>query len=231
MLILEQALREDTSRLWLPQEMVPTGARLLCPDLDITIVFHAEHIVIDQNPVGELESDFAQIASTALATIKARFDLRQWKRFGARRVNIVGTDTIEEAERLTIKHAPLRDWRDTASKESGFQPREFQLNFVFDLPDRSKGVRLRTGALHRVWAPQRLDERLMVPPHLLPELQRDVLLDQRRRARKRERDPEAGLMIDIDYYWMWPPEDAEVKSFLNEAKHEADSLEDAFLKA
>lgn len=230
MLILEKALAEDTDRLWLPQEMAPAGARLICPELDFTIVFHAERLIVDRNPIGELPCDFAQVASTALATIKGRFDLRRWRRFGSRRVNVLGTDSIDDAERLTLKHSPFGDWRDTEAKSSGLEQRDVGLTLTFELPDRSKGVRFRTVAYHQVWAPLQLDERLRTPPHMLPTGQREALLEQYRRAKRREQDPEAGLMIDIDYYWIWPPEDAVVKDFLQEAKEEADRLEDSFIK-
>ncbi len=228
-LILEGALGDVTGQLWFPQEMVPTGARLVCPELDITIVFHSERLIVDRNPIGEVECDFTELAATALATIKGRLDLRKWMRFGSRQVNVIGTDSIEEAEQLSVKFAPVADWQNTESGDATLQPRDHQITSTFELADRKKGARVRTGPYHQVSAPLQLDPRLKSPPHLLPEGQHEVLLDQLRRAKQREKAPEAGLLIDIDYYWVGPSEDATVRGFLQEAKRESERLETAYL--
>lgn len=229
MLILEKILAEETNHPWMPQETAPAGARIICPELNLAIAFHSERLVVDCNPIGDRFCDFDAIAVTTLATITGRFDLRDWRRFGSRHVDVLGTDSIDEAEALSLKYAPSSDWRVPGSDESGFTARQYSSTYIFELPDRSKGASVRTGPFHRMWAPAQLDERLKSPPHLLPKGQREALLDQLKRAKQREQSPEAGFVIDVDYYWVWPPQEAKVKDFLREAKQEASRFQAAVL--
>ena len=61
MLILEELLGEQTGAVWMTGETKPTGARLICPDLNVVIAFDAGRFIVDQNPAG---TDFA-LASLA----------------------------------------------------------------------------------------------------------------------------------------------------------------------
>jgi hypothetical protein len=74
-----------------------------------------------------------------------------------------------------------------------------------------------------------LDDRLRLPPHHLPEKQRQALIEQQRRAKQRQLKPEAGLLIDIDYYLIWPPEGFSVSQFLKDAQEAADILESGLI--
>lgn len=223
MIILEQLLGEETGCLWLPKEMSPTSANLHCPDLDISIVFNAYRFVIDRTPVEKRECDFDALAEIVLATIVGRFDLRNMQRFGARRLKVLPKDSVEEAEELSVKLSPVSDWR--GQDDSEFEPRSYEIVSVFELPDRSKGVRVTTKPYHKVGAALQIDERLKSPPHYLHEGQREALVAQLKRDRKRQDDPEAGLVIDIDYFWLRPAKEYSVKQFIREAWDEADRLE------
>lgn len=225
MVVLENLLTEQTGHVWMPAEMVPTGARLECPELDINIVFSTYNLVVDQNPVSPTTCDFSGIASTTLANLVGRFDLRKMRRFGARRIAVlpVKYDSFEEAQRLSLKLAPVEDWRKGLT--SPLAPLTCELASVFELPDGSKGVRVATEPYAKIGAEVKPDQRLKLPPHHFPREQRKALLEQLRRAKAREQDPEAGVSIDIDYYWMWPPVDAKVADFLSEAWEESDRLQ------
>lgn len=227
MVILEELLKGDTKHVWLPQEMSPTGAKLKCPDLDVTIVFNSQRLVVDQNPVGDIEYDFANVAQATLATITGRFDLRTFRRYGSRRVKLVPADSVQGARELSVKRGFIEDWRGKANDE--LKLNEFQSSSVFEAADHSVGISIRTGPFARIGTDIEIDERLRHPAHLLPEGQHDVLMEQLKRRRKMERDPEAGLRIDIDYYRIEPPSDETVAGFLAEAAKEADRLEENFL--
>ncbi len=229
MVILEGLLTEQTKLVWLPTEMVPTGARMQCPELDVHIVFNAYTLVVDQNPVGDVECDFDKIALAALSTLVARFDLQKIRRFGARRLKIlpVESDSIDGADALSVQLFPVKDWRKDRVQELTL--RAVFGTSVFELPDRSKGIRIETKPFAKIGADLKIDERLKVPPHLLHTKQREALVEQLKRAKQRQHDPEAGLSIDIDYYWVWPPKEASPDDFLTEAQQEADRLETDFL--
>jgi len=224
MLILEKLLCVETSpHIWLPNEMSPTSARLQCPDLDISIVFNAYRFVIDRSPIEKEECDLPGLAEIALATIVGRFDLRKMQRFGARRVKVIAANCIEEAEKLSINLSTVGDWRAQDSKE--FEPRSHEVVSVFELPDRSKGIRVTTKPYAKVGAELQIDERLKLPPHHLPEGQREALVAKLRRDRQRQENPDAGLAIDVDYFWLRPAKDYSVRQFIREAWEEADRLE------
>lgn len=230
MIMLEDLLSRDTPFQWLPQEMAPTGARLICLELDITIVFDAARLIVDWDTVSNDDLDFDQLSEDVLATITGRFDLQVWRRFGSRRISWVATDSIEEAEAISVGRVPVNDWRPD-DMATGFEVRELALNSTFELPDRSKGVRLRLYSQSRIGAPSQLDERLRIPSHHLPSGQHHALVERLKRKTQREKKPEAGFAIDIDYYWIRPPKGATVKSFLAEARQEADKLQNSFWKA
>jgi len=229
MVILEGALGEKTGRLWLTQETVPTGARLQCPELDATVVLNAYHLAVDQSPVGELVCEFDEIVEIALATAVGRFDIRKMRRYGARQIKVLPaqTDSIEEAERLSLRLPHASHW--DRKTENGFEFRSSEQTVVFELPDRSKGFRVVTRPFHKVGADVKVDDRLKLPPHLLPDGQHEALTEQLRRRKQRQHDPEAGALIDIDYYSVCPPRDWTVHDFLAEAWQEAERLEAALL--
>ncbi len=52
MVILEEALPSiSNNHVWMPEEMQPRGARMKCPDIDVTVAFDTTRLVVDQNPV------------------------------------------------------------------------------------------------------------------------------------------------------------------------------------
>lgn len=227
LVLLEKQLTDLSGCVWLPGELAPTGATLKCPDLDITMVFDAFRFILDQSPVGEIECEFDELAVEVLATITGRLDLRQTQRLGARRVKILPADSIEDAEKLSLRVCPVREW--CCSGQHELQPRAYEQASVFELPDRSKGVRILTIPYHKIGTELQLDERLKVPPHHLPSGQHTALVEQQRRLKQQQKDPEAGVRIDIDYYWIRPPKEWSVRQFLNDASQEAARLEEMLL--
>lgn len=223
LLVLEELLADQTGCIWMTSEVSPKSARLKCPELDMVLVFDARRMVLDQNPVGDANCDFVGLAQDALATLKGRFDLRSMNRFGSRRTKVIAAGSIDEAEKLSVKWCPVRDWR--ASLPDALKPREYDCVASFEADDRSKGVRITVKPYAAVGTELTLDDRLRLPPHHLPAKQREALVEQLRRARRRQQDPEAGLLLDIDYYRMWPTEGCNVGEFLKEAQEVADALE------
>lgn len=230
LLILESSLGDLTGRVWLPGEMVPTRAQLKCPDLDLTIGANAQSMSVDQVASDELPCPFEEIAATALATIIGRFDLREMRRFGFRRIKLlpVATDALKDAEALSLKVSPVEHW--FVPEDASFEARAFEHQVRYELPDRRKGLSVATKPFAKTGTSIEVDERLSWPPHHLPEKQRQALLEQLRRQKKREHDPEAGIVIDIDYYWMWPEKGANAKDFLAEAVRQVDCAEQQLLK-
>lgn len=227
LLILESLLETDTGHTWFPTEMSPSGARLQCPDLDIAIVFDARHLVVDQNPVGDVACDFIEIATSILSTITGRFDLRKMQRFGFRRMKLLAADSIEDSESLSVRFFAGRGLK--LRLPDGFEPRAFELVSVFESPDRSKGMRLQLQPYAKLGTDLKVDERLRQPPHFLPQRQHEALKEQLKRRKLRQFDPVAGLNIDIDYYWVWPPKESTALEFLREAAQQSDMLETMLL--
>jgi hypothetical protein len=72
MVILEQALPSITeNKIWMTAEMQPTGARIKCPELDITVVFDTYRLCIDQNPVDK-ESLLEKISDYIWSTLVSK---------------------------------------------------------------------------------------------------------------------------------------------------------------
>jgi len=214
LLILEDMLSEATRCVWLPQEATPTCARLMCPDLDTYVVFNASSLIIDHQVIGEAQFDFVAVATTALSTLVGRFDLQKMRRFGFRRFIIVpaANDSIDDADRLSLRLPPVKEWLSSVDPE--FVTRSYEQVSVFETKDRSKGLRISTKPYTKVGSELHVDERLKIPPHHLREGQHKALVEQLRRTQARDRSPEAGVLVDIDYYWMWPPKDTNVKEFI-----------------
>jgi hypothetical protein len=83
-------------------------------------------------------------------------------------------------------------------------------------------MRVTTKPYAKVGTDLHVDDRLNAPPHHLPDKQRTALLDQMKRARARQHDPEAGVSIDLDFYYLWPPKTLSIPDFLQEATKTAD---------
>ncbi len=227
MLILEEVLPKLTGgALWMPEQAAPSGARLICPDLDITVAFTSNNLVVDRNPVSEAECDFSQIVATIHSTLVGRFDLKSMSRFGARRIKRIPSEDVSHAEQLSTQF--VAKWPEVSG--SSLVPRSLDVAFNVETADRSKGLRIAIKPFQRFDAEIEINERLKQPPHLLPKGQREALLDQLRRQRTQKRDPVAGVAIDIDYYCVSPSRDLTPQAFLDEAWQEADQYEAALLK-
>ena len=202
MLILEELLAAQTGKIWLPGEMQPQGAHLKCPELDMTVVFDTAKLGVEQtSPDAEAGSAYGAIVTSVVSTITTRFELRNFTRFGLRSFVLFPTDSIEEAERLSIKYGPLDGWVTP--------PQELSLvnssaTATFETSDRKFGAHVKVESFHVPAAPIELDKRLTIPPRLLHENQRKALIDQLKRNKERAANPLAGMMMDVDVYRLSP---------------------------
>jgi len=221
MVILEEALPTiSDNKIWMPEQMAPTGARMKCPDLDLTLVFDASRLCLDQNPANIL-CPFKEIAQYAFDTITAKFGIQTLTRFGNRQRFILAADSVEDAASLSLKLTPLNDWPISELEDMSHQ--SYDATCVLENADRSKGVRFSTASIYRIDAPQRIDERLKKPSHLLEKGQREALLTQLKRAKQRQEDPTAGLEVDIDYWWT-NPEETRTETFYEKSREAISNL-------
>ena len=224
MLILEDALGQLTEKVWMPRELAPAGATLVCPDLDMTVRFDTYHLVVDQNPAFT-ECGFTEIAEEVFAATKGRFDLSEYVRLGFRSIHIFAADSLEEAEKMAVERAPLADFPGDAPEGMSLASTEVVTEFA--LPDHSKGIRFKMNPAYKAGIAVETEQRLKVHPRLLPQNQRQALLEQQRRHKIREEDPDAGLVIDMDYYWIRPSVPL-LKDFWREAEKATENVRRAF---
>jgi hypothetical protein len=222
MAVLEDMLSAEMGKIWMPSEMTPKGAVLKCPEEDMTVSFDTDKLVISQRLIDE-PTDMGNVAQLSLAVITGRFDLKQFIRFGARRVHMIPADSIAEAEAMSVSLSPVQNW--PISPPSGFLPHDSGILCVYETEDRSVGYRLDIHAGFTIDAPEQVDPRLRQSPHLLPAGQREALINQMHRRKQREQAPLAGVVVDFDYYAVRPV-DMAVREFLARA----DVLEDAMIK-
>jgi hypothetical protein len=229
MLILEDLLAGETGCLWMPGETLPKGAWLTCPELDIKVAINSYHMVVDHEVLGEACGGFDDIVLAVFGAIVGRFGLDKMNRYGLRRVKMLPTalGSEEEAQKMSLRYPPNFDWVDAS--DYGMVPREAQAEFRMETPGREKGIRLLVKPATKIGVDLKVDERLRRPSHFLPVGQREVLVERHKRAQRQQTDPESGLILDIDYYWAWPPKDGDLREFLAEGSKEADQLEAHFL--
>jgi len=215
----------SNNNIWMPEEMQPKGARMKCPELDLTLVFDAYRLCLDQNPA-DAECPFVNISKYAFDTVVSKFDIRRTTRLGNRERYIIPTDSVEDAEVLSVKRAPLDNW--PALNSDIMKPKSYDVTSVLENEDCSQGVRFSIRPIFRVEAPLTLDRRLTIAPHLLAKGQREALIDQIKRRKQREREPLSGLGIDIDYWWLNPEETA-IERFLESSGKQIKELLNSFL--
>ena len=158
------------------------------------------------------ECELSRIASAVIATLTGRFDLHTFIRFGGRRMHILGTDSIEEADAETLRLAPFERW----PVIDGMKPKNCDVVSVHETDDGSVGVRFEISSVNKAGAIEKPDERLATPARLLPKGQHEVLVAQAKRLKQREKDPDAGVLLDTDYYVVQPRKLA-VEKFWNDA--------------
>ena len=226
MVILEEALpSKSNNSVWMPEDMAPTGARMKCPDIDLTLAFDTWRLCLDQNPA-EAQCPFEDLAKYAFDTVVSKFDISKITRFGNRQRYILATDSVEQAEGLSVKKVTVQDWLKTPPDK--MQLKSCDVSTVYEKADRSAGVRLSVAPVFRVGAPLAIDKRLTMPPHLLKEGQREALIGQLQRKKQRETEPLAGLEVDIDYWWL-NPEEGTLERFFQSSKKEIDGLLKSFV--
>jgi len=108
-------------------------------------------------------------------------------------------------------------------------PRSYDLTSVLENKERSEGLRFSISPTFKIDAPLALDPRLTMAPRLLKEGQREALIGQLKRKKQRERDPLAGLSIDVDYWWLNPEETA-IEEFLDISEKQIEESTKAFLE-
>ena len=134
MVILEEALPDvSDGNVWMTEEMQPKGARMKCPELDLTLVFDAHRLCLDQNPV-DVNCRFEEISAYALNTIISKFDIQEFTRLGTRQVSIIPSDSIDQAEALSVNRMPLKEW--LTEDICGLKPRSHEVLVAFESDDR-----------------------------------------------------------------------------------------------
>lgn len=226
LLVLEDVLPSETGKIWMPHDVAPTGAKLKCPELDLTVSFDSHRLVVDQEPDVE-GTDLAKIAAMVFAVICARFDLKHFVRFGNRRFNLWPTDSVDEAQKRSVRVARVGTFSPIGDDKMKLS--SVELTTTHETIDRSEGYRLSISAISKVDAPQNPDPRLLQPPHLLEKGQREALIDQLRRNSRREKDPIAGVLIDFDYYWIRPSK-PDLKAFFERAAAASNRLVDSITR-
>lgn len=224
LLIFEDLLPRETGKTWMPEEIVPAGAKLKCPELDVILVFDTARMIVEQEPA-DVEFDFPRLCNTAYSVISARFDLGTVIRMGCRRFFLSPVDSTEAAAQLSLRLSPIKGFPGLEPQK--YHPRSIELTAVFETADEDEGYRVSASPTVNAGAPDVLDQRLLSPPRLLPSGQKEALLAQLQRRKQREKSPVAGVMIDIDYYWTRPVK-VELKSFLDRAISETARLADAY---
>jgi hypothetical protein len=198
MLILEDLLGTDTSRIWMPEDMQPSGARIKCPESETVVSFSTTNLVVTQTPIEIPEEEFGRVCVSACAAVFPRLGISTFIRIGARRKYLFGMDDISGAERASVRLSPVELW--PKKLPAGFERTLASHTIEMAVPDRSAGIKVSLTPSFKMGAPLAIDARLRMPPHLLDAGQREVLLEQIRRRKKRAEDPDAGLLCDIDYY-------------------------------
>lgn len=229
MLVLEELLSQESGFIWFPEEMAPTGARMKCPDLDLKIVFNAHRFVIDWDPVGENACDFDWLANIALSSLMPKLGVDEFTRFGARKFSVVGADDLASASAISVRKSPVMDWCESAV--AGMNLNSVEAIWNYELDDRSSGVRVSTKPFLKIGGPVEIDERLRLPPHQLHEKQREALIEQLQRQKRRSEKPDSGWMIDIDYFNLRPPRELTVKDFLARAWELSGRFQERLLNA
>lgn len=225
MLVFEDVLPDVTGRVWMPEEIVPSGAKLKCPELDVVMVFDSTRLIVDHDPA-DVDFDFPDLCATAYSVISARFDLSTVVRMGCRRFFMAPADSAELAAKLSIQLAP-------PPPSLGLDATRYPLKsadvttYTFESDNQEEGYRVAVSPQVNPGAPDVIDQRLLSPTRLLPSGQKEALLAQLQRRKQREKHPTAGVMIDIDYYWTRPPK-ADLKSFFERAMPGTQRLADQY---
>ena len=202
MLVLEDLLQSETATTWMTEDLVPTGAKIKSPELELLVQFDSQHLVVEQSTPPD-PSYFEAVCEIVLATITGRLDLRTFTWIGFRQWWWLGADSIEHANQLSLKTLPLDNW--PLPVPEGMAKTAYEATAACEKPDGSFGYRVVVSPAHKIGAVIRLDDRLKRSPRTLPSGQREALIAQLKRHRDREENPEAGLQIDIDFYAVHPP--------------------------
>jgi hypothetical protein len=227
MLILQEMLESETGRVWMTQEATPRSAAMKCPELQMTLVFDSSRMGMQIDLFDNKEVvEFDKLAAIALATIIGRFDLRTFTRVGHRTLLLLPTNSLEEAEALSLQAAPSREW--PAATVNELLLTQAEAASVFENAERSRSLRFKTDVFYRVGAPVEIDERLKQNPRTLSKEQNRVLVAQLKLAKQRADEPVAGLMFDVDYAWNSPVKWV-ASDFFDESQRESQAAIEAFL--
>ncbi len=209
MLALEESLEQLTGALWMPAEAKPTGARLVCPDLDTVIAFDTTRLVVDQTP-GE-RPQFSNIAEEAYAVVKTQLVLQTIVRYGSRNVYRVARDSVSDARTLAVKFS-AKPFPKIADE---WKLKDTDLNCTFH-KDEDRGMRVVLKAAQSVNAPVQIpSDQLEAHPRTLSKGQRKAFLDYIDRKKRREQDPSAWVVVDLDCFHMRPG--MRIEEFLQDA--------------
>jgi hypothetical protein len=225
-LILEDVLTKETDKLWMVGEVKPQGAVLRCPDLDAVVVLDAKQVIVEQEPiVGGL--NFIHACRTVWVVVETRLGITDITRVGSRRKHTVVTDTFDEAEALAVKHSPVSAW--TPGEDADLKATGAGVTGMFTTDDQKRGVRVEVGAVMKIGTPLQIDERLKVPPHFLREGQHKALIAQLQRRKELEKNPDTGMVIDVDVFELFP-EKFQVEAFLQAAHLQDERIRDNVLR-
>lgn len=223
MIVLEELLSQETGALWMTEESKPSGARMKCPDFEAILSFDTESMTLHFD-MNAQSVQFDQVCILAAEVIFAKLMIDEPYRYGHRMGFMIPTDSVEEADKLSIQVAPGRNWPMPPPEHFAASSAEFGIRYE---SESRRGYRVTSKAVLRRAIIGDVDERILRPPHLLAKGQREALVAQQRRLAERARDPEVGLKIDIDYYALTLEDDENIRRFLADSREQIISLKNA----
>ncbi|MBL4701976.1 MAG: hypothetical protein JKX85_12030 [Phycisphaeraceae bacterium] len=233
MRILEKSLSACTEADWMPGDMKPTGAHIVCPAFGLKVIFDTTKFVVEQdNYVFGNTGNFDQVCNEAIGSILARLDIQNLNRIGFREIKMCGQMSIDETESLSVKTICSNFELITRlkSKNKALWVDKASFNATITDKDSNVSTNVNIAPHYQETAPIQCDERLLQNPHSIQSNQRAVLLASLRKRKEVTKKPITGLIVDLDSFQRFPQSEIDIWNFIKNARHSHDKMAKAILE-
>lgn len=207
---------ENKIKGWIAGEAVPTGGTMVNEAENMFFNFNSSKFDLAQH-YADISNykNFIDCSYEFFDITKNNLGLKEYSRFGLRYWFLYPVDSMEKGRDILHKSHIFRENKEI---EEIFGKRVKDKSAVIVLEEEEKGIRISLALALKKGMDTRIEqsEPMSTLPHKLPIGQKEALIKNLKKIKKKKEDPDIAILLDIDNYINNPQAEC-LDSFINES--------------
>ncbi|GAX59105.1 chemotaxis protein histidine kinase and related kinases [Candidatus Scalindua japonica] len=207
---------ENKIKGWIAGEAVPTGGSMVNELENMFFNFNSSKLDLSQHYTNISNyKNFIDYSYKFFDITKKNLGLKEYSRFGLRFWFLYPVDSMEKGRNILHKSHIFRENKEV---ENIFGKKVKDKSAVIVLEEEEKGIRVSLALALKKGMDIKIEqsEPMSTRPHELPRGQKEALMKQLKKIKKKKEDPDIAILLDIDNY-INNPQAEYLNNFINES--------------